>query len=364
MKDIFSLPLDIWFLVVEYLPKEDLHACILVCKEMYELAHALHPRAWRKLTLKPAQPKEDNKPSPSLEEIKQCLQHPRYRCVSSLVIKGIWNKEFLRDVLECISQEPRELDLDATHYWDGGISEVLTKVGPHLRKLVLGYNLFESEPNLATDIAQNCPNLEHLEMRSPALAHGVKTQFPIPPTLPSLCPLLRTFGWVCYPSLANKFDLSPIRQMLNLQHLILANISILDNTAFYESVVNSALSLVTLELTLPHTFQTHGLASFAPLGASLRNLRLYNCSYNLRPLQLNLLPRLRSMTYYTSLRECDFETIDILTSLPLDMLEIRFQSSLRSIQLRERFVQLMSNKPYHLTTRGTLYDTFCYTISS
>jgi len=220
------------------------------------------------------------------------------------------------------------------------------------------------EPNLATVIMENCPNLEHLEMKSPALAHGVKTQFPIPHTLPTRCPLLHTFGWVCFPSIANRFDLSPISQMSNLQHLTLSNIPILGNTEFYASVINAGLPLASLELILPHTFQTNGLATFAPLAATLHTLRLYNCSYNLRPLQLNLLPHLRSLTYYTSLHDCDYETIDILTSLSLDMLEIRFQSSLRSIQLRERFMQLMSNKPYQLTTRGTLYDTFCYTISS
>ena len=244
---------------------------------------------------------------------------------------------------------------------------ILLQVGPSLRKLVIGYNLFITEPDLAIIIVENCPNLEHFEMRSPALAHGVNIQLPIPTTLPSRCSLLRTFGWVCFHSLANQFDLSPISQMRNLRHLTLSNISILNNTGFYTSVINSGLPLITLELNLPHTFHTHGLASFAPLGPTLQTLRLYNCSYNLRALQLNLLPRLRSMTYYTSRRECDFETIDIMTALPLDTLEIRFQSSLRSIQLRERFVQLMSNKKnnrYHLTTRGTLYDTFCYTISS
>ena len=229
---------------------------------------------------------------------------------------------------------------------------------------MITYNLFEVNPNLSTIIIENCPNLEHLEMRSPILSHGVNAQFPIPPELPSRCPQLHTFGWVCFPSIANQFDLSPISQMHKLKSLTLSNLSVIDNTVFYASVVNSGLPLTTLELRLPHSYQTHGLATFAPLAATLRTLRLHNFSYNLRPLQLNLLPGLRSLTYYTSLRECDFETIDVLTSLPLDMLEIRFQSSLRSIQLRERFLQLMSKKPYRLTTRGTLYDTFCYTISS
>jgi hypothetical protein len=164
--------------------------------------------------------------------------------------------------------------------------------------------------------------------------------------------------------MANEFDLTPISQMRNLHALYLSNLSILENHVFYTSVIQSGLPLTTLELTLPHTFQNHGLCSFAPLAATLRTLRLFNCSYNLRPLQLNQLPHLKTVAYYTSLRECDFETIDILTSLPLDTLEIRFQSSLRSIQLKERFVHLMSKKPYRLTTLGTLYDTFRYSISS
>lgn len=355
--EVFSLPLHIWTQVVECLSRSDIHNCVLVSKTANDVVHQVQPAAWRSLSLKPT----------SLDlELLTTLQPKRYRSVTSLTIKGVWNGEFLAGVLKLVNKELRDLELDTppSDWTTEGACELLHQIGPSLRKLVLGYSLFVAEPTLPTIIAESCPNLVHLEMRSPPLGHGVNQQFPIPPTLPSLCPNINTFGWVCYPSLATKFELAPISGMRKLRVLLLSNLSILDNHMFTTHIINSGLPLVTLELTLPHTFQHQGLCSFAPLAATLKTLRLYNCSYNLRPMQLNLLPNLRTVAYYTSLRECDFETVDILTSLPLDTLEIRFQSSLRSIQLRERFVQLMAKKPYRLITRGTLYDTFCYTICS
>ncbi len=200
-------------------------------------------------------------------------------------------------------------------------------------------------------------------MRFPRLGHGSNHQFNIPPELPHKCPKIHTLFWVASPSHANDFDLTPIPKMPNLRSLSLTNLPILFNNDFYLHVVGGCPKLTTLSLTLPHSFQSTGLQPFAPL-QSLHTLEMYNCSYNLAPLELHSLPHLNSVIFHNSTYDSDFETIDLLTRLPLEKLEVKFLSSLRSAQLKERLIYAMSAKrDYKLACRGNLYDTFCYSLT-